>query len=51
MLNILLVLTLLVMALLGYRLMARLDSFLSSGNLRPYWDASEETRRHKKWAA
>jgi len=51
MLHILLILTLLVMALLGYRLMVRLDNFLSSGDLHPYWDATEETHHHKKRAA
>lgn len=51
MLNILLISTLLVMALLGYRLMARLDGFLSSGDLHPYWDASDEIKHQKKRAA
>ena len=51
MLHILFILTLLVMALLGYRLMVRLDNFLSSGDLHPYWDATEETHHHKKRAA
>lgn len=51
MLNILLISVLLVMALLGYRLMAHLDLFLSSGTLHPYWDATDEIQHQKKRAA
>ncbi len=51
MLNIILIVTLLAMALLGYRLMTRLDVFLSSGDLHPYWDATDEIKHQKKRAA
>lgn len=37
-----------VIFLAGCRLMNRLDSFLSSGTLHPYWDAAEEHKQDER---